>query len=94
MAGSLADGIQIQEQRDWHVGGQGSSPVSLVSEQNPHLRTGVGVQIRNQGTGTVKWMRQHDVCYEMAYDFEQCLRKLRGAVKSAEELNFRAPAQL
>lgn len=62
MAGSLADGTQIQEQRDWHVGGQGSSPVSLGSEQNPHLRTGVGMQIRNQGTGTVKWMGQHDVC--------------------------------
>lgn len=32
---------------------------------------GVGMKIRNQGTGTIKWMGQHDMCYEEAYDFKQ-----------------------
>lgn len=48
---------------------------------------GVGMQIRNQGA--VKWVRQHDMCYEKAYDFKQGLYKLHDASKSAEELNFR-----
>lgn len=70
MAGSLADGVQLPEQRDWHMCGRGFSPLSLGSEQNPNLRTGTGMQIRDRGTGTVKWMRKHDMSNEKAYVFE------------------------